>query len=61
MTRENVGLLLYEVGALVMENMEKAELLNAFFDSVFTAKAGAQESLQSLLPRLALRNPRPWR
>ena len=34
-TRENVGLLLNEVAALVMENTEKAELLNTFFVSVF--------------------------
>jgi len=37
-TRENVGPLLNEVGALVTEE----ELLNAFFASVFTAKAGPQ-------------------
>ncbi|GAB0179468.1 mitochondrial enolase superfamily member 1 [Grus japonensis] len=43
-TRENVSPLLNEVGALVMEDTEKAELLNAFFASVFTAKAGPQES-----------------
>ncbi|GAB0207863.1 hypothetical protein GRJ2_003252000 [Grus japonensis] len=43
-TRENVGLLLNEVGALVTEDTEKAELLNAFFASVFTAKVGPQES-----------------
>ncbi|GAB0182218.1 hypothetical protein GRJ2_000687100 [Grus japonensis] len=43
-TRENVGLLLNEVGALVMEDTEKTELLNAFFASVFTAKAGPQET-----------------
>ncbi|GAB0186019.1 mitochondrial enolase superfamily member 1 [Grus japonensis] len=43
-TRENVGLLLNEVGALVMEDTEKAELLNAAFVSVFIAKAGPQES-----------------
>ncbi|GAB0209615.1 hypothetical protein GRJ2_003427200 [Grus japonensis] len=43
-TRENVGPLLNEVGALVMEDTEKAELLNAFFASVLTAKAGPQES-----------------
>ncbi|PKU31482.1 rna-directed dna polymerase from mobile element jockey-like [Limosa lapponica baueri] len=42
-TRENVNLLLNEVGALVMEDAEKAQLLNAFFASVFTAKAGPQE------------------
>jgi len=43
-TRENVGLLLNKVGVLVTEDAEKAELLNAFFASVFTAKAGPQES-----------------
>jgi len=43
-TRENVGPLLDEMGALVTEEAEKAELLNAFFASVFTAKAGPQES-----------------
>jgi len=46
-SRENVGPLLKEVGVLVTENAEKAELLNAFFSSVFTAKASLQES-QSL-------------
>ncbi|GAB0208357.1 mitochondrial enolase superfamily member 1 [Grus japonensis] len=43
-TRENVGPLLNEVGALVMEDTEKVELLNAAFASVFTAKADPQES-----------------
>ena len=43
-TRENVGLLLNEVGALVTKDTEKAELLNAFFASVFTAKASPQVS-----------------
>ncbi|PKU38353.1 rna-directed dna polymerase from mobile element jockey-like [Limosa lapponica baueri] len=42
-TRENVCTLLNDVGALVMEDAEKVELLNAFFASVFTAKAGPQE------------------
>jgi len=46
-TRDNMGLLLNKVGALVMEDAEKAELLNAFFASVFPAKAGPQAS-QSL-------------
>jgi len=39
-----VGPLLNEVGALAMEDTEKAELLNALSVSVFTAKAGPQES-----------------
>jgi len=43
-TRENVGLLLNEEGVLVTEDAEKAELLNACFSSVFSAKAGPQES-----------------
>jgi len=40
MTRENVGPLLNEVDVLVTEHAEKAELQNAFFPSVFSAKAG---------------------
>jgi len=43
-TRDNVGPLLNEVGVLVTEDAEKAELPNAFFASVFNAKAGPQES-----------------
>jgi len=43
-TRDNVGLLLNEAGVLVTEDAEKAELLNAFYASVFSAKAGPQES-----------------
>ncbi|PKU31816.1 rna-directed dna polymerase from mobile element jockey-like [Limosa lapponica baueri] len=42
-TRENVGLLLNEMGAMVTEDAEKAELLNAFFASVFTVQASPQE------------------
>ncbi|PKU46210.1 hypothetical protein llap_3484 [Limosa lapponica baueri] len=41
--RENVGPLLNEVGALMVEDTEKGELLNAFFASVLFAKA-SQES-----------------
>jgi len=43
-TRDNVGPLLNVVGVLVTEDTEKTELLNAFFASVFSAKAGPQES-----------------
>ncbi|PKU38487.1 rna-directed dna polymerase from mobile element jockey-like [Limosa lapponica baueri] len=42
--RENVGLLLNETGAMVTEDAEKAELLNVFFASVFTAPASPRES-----------------
>ncbi|KAM6364410.1 uncharacterized protein J5M81_015706 [Pluvialis apricaria] len=43
-TRENVGPLMNETGALVVEDTEKAELLNAFFSLVFAAKAVPRES-----------------
>jgi len=39
-----VGPLLKEAGVLVTEDAKKAELLKAFFASVFSAKAGTQES-----------------
>lgn len=42
--KENVGLLLSEVGALVMKNTEKIELLNTCFASVFTNRARAPET-----------------
>jgi len=42
--RDNVGPLLNETGVLVTEDTEKAELMNAFFASVFSAKTGPQES-----------------
>ncbi|GAB0176369.1 mitochondrial enolase superfamily member 1 [Grus japonensis] len=58
-TRENVGLLLNEVGALVTEDTEKAELLNVTFASVFIAKASPQESqtleVQAMLPARSCR------
>ncbi|PKU32184.1 glycerol kinase [Limosa lapponica baueri] len=42
--RENEGPLLNEMGAMVTEDAEKVELLNAFFASVFPAQASPQES-----------------
>jgi len=55
-TRTNVGQLLKEVGVLVMEDSEKAELLNIFFASVFSAKAGSQVSQSPALREEACRN-----
>ncbi|PKU42647.1 rna-directed dna polymerase from mobile element jockey-like [Limosa lapponica baueri] len=43
-TRKNVGPLQNEMAIQVMEDAEKAKLLNAFFASVFTAKADPLES-----------------
>lgn len=42
--RENMGLLYNHVGVLVMEDIEKVELLNAFLVSAFTAEPGPQGS-----------------
>lgn len=51
-TRENVGLLRNGAGALMTKDTEKAEALNAFFTSAFTAKmvlkvSGAPERVES--------------
>jgi len=48
--RDNVGSLLNEAGVPVTKDTEKAELLNACFASVFSAKGGPQES-QALVVR----------
>ena len=45
-TRDNAGPLMNEVVALVTEDAEKAELLNAFFVSVYTA-GGCPEKLHT--------------
>ncbi|KAJ7424018.1 rna-directed dna polymerase from mobile element jockey-like [Pitangus sulphuratus] len=42
-TRESVGPLLNGTGTLVTQDMEKAEVLNAAFASVFTSKTSLQE------------------
>ena len=43
-TRENVDPLLSETGDPVTQGMEKAEILNVFFASVFLSKTGLWES-----------------
>jgi len=40
-TRENISTLWKEVGDLVTWDMEKAEILNDFFASVFTGKSSS--------------------
>lgn len=42
-TRESMGSL-NKVGVVVTQDREKADVLNAFFGSVFTRKTGLQES-----------------
>jgi len=41
---ENVGPLLNGAGAMVTQDIEKAEVLNATFSSVFTSRTGLQTS-----------------
>ncbi|KAJ7412894.1 rna-directed dna polymerase from mobile element jockey-like [Pitangus sulphuratus] len=43
-TRKNVGTFLNEMGDLATWSMEKVEVLNAFFASVFTSNTSLQES-----------------
>ena len=60
-TRHNVGPLPNEVGVVVMEHAEKAELLNAFFASVLTVEAGPQESqVQRSVRKPGERTTLPW-
>lgn len=47
--RENVWLLLNQMGVLVLEDTEKIELLNAFSASVFTAENSPKESQTSVV------------
>lgn len=49
-SRGNVGPLVNGMGALVVEDPEKMELLNTFFAPVFIAQASPQEP-QTLEPR----------
>ena len=46
-TRDNVGLLLNEVGALVSGDVENVEILNTFFVLVFITKTAPWESQAS--------------
>ena len=43
-TRENVGPLLNDLGDLVIQDVEKVEVVNASFALVFTSKTKLQES-----------------
>ncbi|KAM6381950.1 uncharacterized protein FN964_003655 [Alca torda] len=58
-TREVVGPLLNEAGVMVTEDAEKAELLNAFFTSVFSARPSPQES-QALNKVTGKEEDFPW-
>ncbi|NXU46786.1 YTX2 protein, partial [Drymodes brunneopygia] len=49
-TRGNIGPLMNEVGALETEDIKKAEVLNAFFASVFTPAGFPQEPLIPIAP-----------
>jgi len=42
-TRENVGPLMNGTRDLITQDMEKAEVLNALFDSIIIRKTGLQE------------------
>jgi len=55
---ENVRLLLNGAGHMVIQQKKKAEVLNAFFASVFTSKTGLQES-QGLGRKAGARKIRP--
>lgn len=46
-TRENVGSLLNKTEDIVTQDMEKAEVLDAFFASVLISKTDFQESSES--------------
>lgn len=43
-TRENVGLLLNEMGNVLTKNPEKAMVIDGFFALVFTGKTSLQEN-----------------
>lgn len=47
-TRENTGPLLSKTGDLVMQDIEKAEVLNTFFFSAFTSKTIVLQDSQVL-------------
>lgn len=48
-----------EMGDLVTQDVEKTDVLNAFFDSVFTSKTSLQES-QRAWGKAGARKMYPW-
>lgn len=58
-SRKNVSLLLNDTGALVMQDMEKDDVLKTAFSSIFTSKICLPES-QRAEGKSGARKTHPW-